>query len=87
MRAHRNSSTEILEQKTHQLNHDRPNLRQPGKGVSHQPPVLLLSKVRDGTIIQSEVRPTVVQLKRSAKLLTFIGLTTKHAVCRITFML
>ena len=30
---------------THQLNHDRPNLRQPGKGVSHQPPVLLLSKV------------------------------------------
>ena len=37
------------------LNHDRPNLRQPGKGVSHQPPVLLLSKVKDGTIIQSEV--------------------------------
>ena len=37
-----------------QLNHDRPNLRQPGKGVSHQPPVLLLSKVEDGTIIQSE---------------------------------
>ena len=30
---------------THQLNHDRPNLRQPGKAVSHQPPVLLLSKV------------------------------------------
>ena len=29
--------------KTHQLNHDRPNLRQPGKNVSHQPPVLLLS--------------------------------------------
>ena len=46
MRAHRNSNTEILEQKeTHQLNHDRPNLRQPGKGVSHQPSVLLLSKV------------------------------------------
>ena len=30
---------------THQLNHDRPDLRQPGMGVSHQPPVLLVSKV------------------------------------------
>ena len=28
-----------------------------------------------------------VHLKRSAKLLTVTGLTTKHAVCRITFML
>ena len=30
-------------QETHQLNHDRPDLRQPGMGVSHQPPMLLLS--------------------------------------------
>ena len=28
---------------TDQLNHDRPDLRQPGMGVSHQPSVLLLS--------------------------------------------
>ena len=28
-----------------------------------------------------------MQLKREAKLLTMIGLTTMHAVCRITFML
>ena len=26
MRTHRNSNTENLEQKTHQLNHDRPDL-------------------------------------------------------------
>ena len=46
MRTHRNSNTEIPEQKeTHQLNHDRPDLRQPGMGVSHKPPVLLVSKV------------------------------------------
>ena len=38
-------------------------------------------------IIKSEARPTGVQLKRSAKLLTVIGLTTKHAVCCITVML
>ena len=38
-------------------------------------------------IIKSEARPTGLELKRSAKLSTVIGLTTKHAVCRITFML
>ena len=43
---------------------DRPDLGQPEMGVSHQPPVLLVSKVKDGTVIQSEARPTVVQLKR-----------------------
>ena len=37
--------------------------------------------------IESEVRPTVVQLKRKAKLPTVIGLTTKHAVCCNTLML
>ena len=31
----------------------------------------------------SEARPTGVQLKRSAKLLTVIGLITKHTVCCI----
>ena len=44
-------------------------------------------KLYTGVIIKSEARPTRVQLWRSAKLLTVIGLTTKQAVCRITFML
>ena len=35
----------------------------------------------------SDARPTGVQLKREAKLLTVIGLNTKHADCRIIFML
>ena len=36
---------------------------------------------------ESDARPTGVQLKREAKFLTVIGLTTKHADCRIIFML
>ena len=32
-----------------------------------------------GAIIESDARPTCVQLKREAKLLTVIGLNTKHA--------
>ena len=44
-------------------------------------------KLYAGAIIMSEGRPVGVQLKRSAKLLTVIGLTTKHAFCRIIFML
>ena len=40
-----------------------------------------------GAIIESDVRPTGVQLKREAKLLTMIGLNTKHADCRIIFIL
>ena len=36
-----------------------------------------------GAIIESDARPTDVQLKREAKLLTEIGLNTKHADCRI----
>ena len=35
----------------------------------------------------SEARPVGVQLKRAAKLLTVIRLTSKHAVCLITFKL
>ena len=35
----------------------------------------------------SDARPTGVQLKREAKLFTVIGLNTKHADCRIIFML
>ena len=35
----------------------------------------------------SDARPTGVQLKREAKLLTVIGLNTKYADCRIIFML
>ena len=44
-------------------------------------------KLYAGAISKSEARPAGVQLKRAAKLLTVSGLTTKHAVCRITFML
>ena len=44
-------------------------------------------KLYAGAIIKYEARPTGMQLKRSAKLLTVIGLTTKHVVCRITFRL
>ena len=36
-----------------------------------------------GAIIESDARPIGVQLKREAKLLTVIGLNTKHADCRI----
>ena len=35
----------------------------------------------------SQARPTGVQLKREAKLLTVLGLNTKHADCHIIFML
>ena len=38
-------------------------------------------------VIKSEARPYVVQLKRYVRLLTLIGFTTKHAVCRKTSML
>ena len=41
-------------------------------------------KLYEGAIIKSEARTTGVQIKRSAKLLSMIGLTTKHAVGRIT---
>ena len=34
----------------------------------------------------SEARPTGVHLKRLAKLLTVIGITTKHAIRRINFI-
>ena len=44
-------------------------------------------KLYAGAIIRSEGRPTGVQLKRSAKLLTVIVLATKYAVGRIAFML
>ena len=38
-------------------------------------------------IIESDARPTGVQLKREAKLLTVIGLNITHADCRIIFIL
>ena len=42
MRTHRNNSAENPEQKKkHQLNNDRPNLRQPRMGVSNQPHVTI----------------------------------------------
>ena len=39
-----------------------------------------------GAFIMSEDRPAGIQLKKTAKVLPLIGLTTKHAVCGITFM-
>ena len=41
-------------------------------------------KLNVAAVIGSEPRPTVMRVKRAAKLLTVIGLTTKHAICRIT---
>ena len=46
-----------------------------------------INSFMSGAIIDSEARPTGVQLKRGAKLLTVLGLDTKHADCRIIFML
>ena len=48
MRTHRNTQYSKKKKDSgakeiHQFNHDRPDLRQPGMGVSHQPPMLLLS--------------------------------------------
>ena len=40
-----------------------------------------------GVITESDARPTGVQLKKEANLLTVIGLKTRHADCRIIFML
>ena len=51
----------------------------------------LIESVSEGfptySIIVSYALPTGVQLKREAKLLTVTGLITKHADCRITFIL
>ena len=47
-------------------------------------PSQLSWKLYAGAIIKSEDRPASVQIKRAAKLLTVIGLTTKHAVCGIS---
>ena len=53
----------------------------------HQAPTDLLKSLKAEAVIESEAWPADVQPKREAKLLTVIGLTTMHAVCRITFML
>ena len=54
-------------------------------GISLNKPLNL--KLYAGAIIKSEARPAGVQLKRAAAFFTVTGITTKHAVCRITFML
>ena len=46
-----------------------------------------INKLYVGPIIESDARPTGVQLKKEAKLSTLIGLITKHADCRITLIL
>ena len=46
-----------------------------------------INSFMSGSSLESDARPTGVQLKREAKLLTVIGLNTKHADCRIIFML
>ena len=49
-----------------------------------KPPVdSRMTKIYVGSITESDARPTSVQLKREAKLLTVIGWITKHANCRI----
>ena len=63
----------------HQLNPGGPDQRQIIKPQSS-----LLKVFRPEPSLSLK---TGVQLKRAAKLLTVIGLTTKHAVCRITFRL
>ena len=59
----------------------------PGGQDRASSPSQLNWKLYVGAIIMSKARPAGVQLKRPAKLLTVIWLTTEHAVCRITFML
>ena len=39
MRSQKIASLKVGSKETHQLNQDRPDLRQPGMGVSHQPSV------------------------------------------------
>ena len=60
----------------------------PDKQPKHQAPTISsIDKSLIGTVIESEVRPTGVQLKRKANLSTVIGLTTKHAVrCNILML-
>ena len=55
----------------------------PTKVRSSGPSQLNWKPYNAGAIIKSEARSTGVQLKRSAKLLTVTGLTTKHPVCRV----
>ena len=64
-----------------QLNPGGPSNRQKSSG-----PNQLNKKLYVGAIIESDARPTGVQLKREAKLLTVIGLNTKHASW-LTFLL
>ena len=64
-----------------QLNPGGPSNRQKSSGLK---PTKINSFM---AIIESDAQPTGVQLKREAKLLTVIGLNTKHADCRIIFML
>ena len=45
------------------------------------------SVLRTLPVYDNEVRLAGMHLKRAAKLLTVIVLTTKHAACRITFKL
>ena len=52
-----------------------------------QPKPTKINNFYVGDITESDARPTDVQLKREAKLLTVIGLYTEHADCRIIFML
>ena len=54
--------------------------------TEHRAPTNLIESVKAGAFITSEARPAGEQIKRAAKLLTVTGLTTKHAVFRITFL-
>ena len=52
--------------------------------AEHQAPINLIERLSAGAIINYEPRPDGEQFKRALKLSTMIGLTIKHAVCRIT---
>ena len=57
-------------------------LRRAKRKIYRQTPTQWL-KFYEEVVIESEARTAVVQLKSEALLSTMIGLTTRHAVCRI----
>ena len=55
--------------------------------TEHRDQTNLIERFYKRAFVKSEARPAIVRLNRAAKLVTVFGFTTKHAVCRITFML
>ena len=59
----------------------------PSKTKKLRPKQTKINSFMSGPSLSLTPERTGVQLKREAKLLTVIGLNTKHADCRIIFML